>query len=61
MKLKQNICIIPATRLGAIINGSRTRRATTDEKHIVPNKVVVEWVNAADIIAPEDVVGIAWR
>lgn len=42
MKLKQNRCIIPAIRLGAIINGSRTKRATREEKHIVPNKVVVE-------------------
>lgn len=61
MKLKQNMCIIPAILLGATINGSRTSRATREEKHIVPNRVVVEWVKAADMIAPEDVVGIAWR
>jgi hypothetical protein len=61
MKLKQNMWAIPAMRLGATINGNRTNKATRVEKHIVPKSVVVEWWSAADIMAFDDVVGIACR
>lgn len=61
MKLKQNMWIMPAMRRGAIMRGRRTRRATRVEKQIDPKRVVVEWCRAADMIALEEVVGMAWR
>ena len=42
IKLKQNMCMMPAIRRGAIIKGRRTSRATRVEKQIVPKRVVVE-------------------
>jgi hypothetical protein len=63
MKLKQSMCRMPAIRRGATIKGRRTSRATSVEKQIVPKRVVVEWWRAADIMAFEEVVGIAclWK